>query len=151
MASGLFGRASTALGLYSPPPAANASYRRKPVSRKPDWIPPYRVRGRLSQARNDGPGEKAIPRSLLRGDWGEEETKTLMAIRSFCLQNPLIQQYNCASFGAARLARTKEQSHPACSSATTCSRSDTISGTFWRQKNSGAGKFSYQEPRMMHS
>jgi hypothetical protein len=46
-------------GLYSPPLAANLSYRRKPVSRKPDWIP--------CQARNDGPGEKTIPRCLRRG------------------------------------------------------------------------------------
>jgi len=54
-------------GLYSPPLAANSSYRRKPVSRKPDWIPPYQIRGRLRQARNGGPGEKTIPRCLRRG------------------------------------------------------------------------------------
>ena len=44
-----------------------------PVSRKPDWIPPYQVRGRLSQARNDGPGEKTIP-SCLR--WGRSYVRT---------------------------------------------------------------------------
>ena len=49
-------------------------------------------------------GESAIP---LGRDCGAEETKTLMGIGSFPLQNPLIQQYNCASFGAARLAKTK--------------------------------------------
>jgi len=47
------------LRVHSPRLAASSSYRRKPVSRKPDWIP--------CQARNDGPGQKTIPRSLLRG------------------------------------------------------------------------------------
>jgi len=41
------------LGLYSPPLAANSSYRRKPVSRKPAWIP--------CQARNDGKEEGDTP------------------------------------------------------------------------------------------
>jgi len=39
--------------------AASTSYRRKPVSRGPDWIP--------CQARNDGPEQKTIPRGLPRG------------------------------------------------------------------------------------
>jgi hypothetical protein len=47
------------LRVHSPRLAANSSYRRKPVSRKPDWIP--------CQARNDGLGEKGIPRCLRRG------------------------------------------------------------------------------------
>ena len=42
-------------GVHSPRLAAKSSYRRKPVSRKPEWIPPYQIRGRLSLARNDGP------------------------------------------------------------------------------------------------
>ena len=46
------------LGVHSPQLAASSSYRRKPVSRGPDWIP--------CQARNDGPEQKTIPRSLLR-------------------------------------------------------------------------------------
>jgi len=46
-------------GVHSPRLAANSSYRRKPVSRKPDWIP--------CQARNDGLGDKTIPRCLRRG------------------------------------------------------------------------------------
>ena len=34
-------------GIHSPRLAACSSYRRKPVSRGPDWIPPYQqVRGR---------------------------------------------------------------------------------------------------------
>ena len=45
--------------VHSPRLAASASYRRKPVSRKPDWIP--------CQARNDGPEQKTIPRGKPRG------------------------------------------------------------------------------------
>jgi len=45
--------------VHSPRLAASSSYRRKPVSRKPDWIP--------CQARNDGPEQKTIPRGLPRG------------------------------------------------------------------------------------
>jgi hypothetical protein len=41
------------LGVHSPRLAANSSYRRKPVSRKPDWIP--------CQARNDGQGYRRYP------------------------------------------------------------------------------------------
>ena len=47
------------LGVHSPRLAANSSYRQKPVSRKPDWIP--------CQAWNDGPGEKTIPRCFRLG------------------------------------------------------------------------------------
>jgi hypothetical protein len=47
------------LRVDTPRLAASSSYRRKPVSRGPDWIP--------CQARNDGPEQKTIPRSLLRG------------------------------------------------------------------------------------
>src|SRR4030042_3278621 len=43
------------LWVHSPRLVANSSYRRKPVSRKWYWIPPYPVRGRVSQARNDIP------------------------------------------------------------------------------------------------
>jgi len=45
--------------VHSPRLAASSSYRRKPVSRNPDWIP--------CQARNDEPEEKTIPRGLPRG------------------------------------------------------------------------------------
>ena len=45
--------------VHSPRLAASSSYRRKPVSRKPDGIP--------CQARNDGPEQKTIPRGLPRG------------------------------------------------------------------------------------
>jgi len=58
-------------GLHSPQLAAKGPYRlhetcpgedREPVSRKADWIPPYQVRGRLCQARNDGLiGEEDTP------------------------------------------------------------------------------------------
>ncbi|GEM_PF-2213024 len=47
------------LRVDTPRRAASSSYRRKPVSRGPDWIP--------CQARNDGPEQKTIPRDLLRG------------------------------------------------------------------------------------
>ena len=47
------------LRVDTPRLAASSSYRRKPVSRGPDWIP--------YQARNDGPGQKTIPRGLPRG------------------------------------------------------------------------------------
>ena len=47
------------LEVHSSRLAASSSYRRKPVSRGPDWIP--------CQARNDGPEWKTIPRSLLQG------------------------------------------------------------------------------------
>jgi len=45
--------------VHSPRLAASSSYRRKPVSRKPDSIP--------CLARNDGPDQKTIPRGLPRG------------------------------------------------------------------------------------
>ena len=45
--------------VHSPRLAASSSYRRKPVSRKPDWI--------SCLARNDGPDQKTIPRGLPRG------------------------------------------------------------------------------------
>ena len=46
------------LRVDTPRLATSSSYRRKPVSRGSDWIP--------CQARNDGPEQKTIPRSLPR-------------------------------------------------------------------------------------
>ena len=46
------------MGVHSPRLAVSSSYRRKPVSRRPDWIP--------CQARNDGREHKTIPRGLPR-------------------------------------------------------------------------------------
>ena len=41
--------------------AASPSYRRKPVSRGPDWIPPYQVRGRRVKHGMTGQNRRRYP------------------------------------------------------------------------------------------
>ncbi len=92
--------------VHSPRLAASSSYRRKPVSRRPGWIP--------CQARNDGREQETIPRGLPRGSsFARPTCRGPSSVGRICLSDCLycvIRDTVYGGTGPARVRRPRANS-----------------------------------------
>jgi len=70
------------LGVHSPRLAASSSYRRKPVSMGPDWIPPHQVRGRCVKHGMTGQDRRRFPAACCGKAHSRPSTRLLIIIHS---------------------------------------------------------------------
>gem|GEM_PF-5948500 len=98
--------------VHSPRLAASSSYRRKPVSRGPRLDSPVSSTGQACRARNDGPEQKTISRSLLRGSsfappfiihFPLSIIHCSQLSRKGLVQHGLLQRLQCGLIGAVLL------------------------------------------------